>query len=710
MRTVPAVSTLLFIAILSPVFSQPPADLAQDFLLGGEKGLYRMSLRGEKAETGLVWTGGSIRSIVPAGEGWYFVTSKGIVFSPDLRSFENRSAGLPLKTLDIFEDGHFALSKEIVEIKSLAADPAQPGRLAACANNEIWYSETSGKTWISLGSPSAIPGIKAVSFGPWQGVSQHVVWASHSIKGVFAKDVNGKNGWAGVSSGLPKVFGGNGEEVSSFALVPSGTQQGLVSAAAPSWNLIAGLSFLGKVLQWDPARKSFVERWDDGRDFGSAESLAAAGSDAACAIADGSIQRFFLAPGGGKIQLSPDARLNAAAKAAAGALRSRHDDSAACMALIPGPGGAAQSGKPLPIALGELWMLADGKGESSWAQGSPEQTRAERLRLANGRNGLYLQTGFAINASSRASYFALIKSLGLNSLVVDMKDDYGRLRFVPSSPLVSGLSVLGETLDIESFVAEAKKQGIYLIARIVVFKDETLYKWKDGALAVRDAATGAPWRGIKADGQLIQEYWVDPYSTDVWRYNAEIAKEVTSRGFDEAQFDYIRFPTDGENLDSARFPRQEAGMNPDSALESFLRLARQSLAGPISVDIYGANGWYRSGTRTGQDVEMLSKYVDVICPMLYPSHFEQEFLAQAPAELRPYRLYKIGTLRNLAIARGRTLVRPYVQAFYLDVSYDKIHYGKSYVEEEVRGVREGANQGMTFWNNSGRYADLPSLR
>jgi hypothetical protein len=85
-------------------------------------------------------------------------------------------------------------------------------------------------------------------------------------------------------------------------------------------------------------------------------------------------------------------------------------------------------------------------------------------------------------------------------------------------------------------------------------------------------------------------------------------------------------------------------------------------------------------------------------------------MAQAPAELRPYRIYKLGTLRNLAIARGKVLVRPYVQAFYLDVSYDKAYYSPAYVEQEVRGVREGANQGMTFWNNSGRYADLPVLR
>ena len=150
-------------------------------------------------------------------------------------------------------------------------------------------------------------------------------------------------------------------------------------------------------------------------------------------------------------------------------------------------------------------------------------------------------------------------------------------------------------------------------------------------------------------------------------------------------------------------------MDKESALASFLRYARDNIAAPISIDIYGANGWYRSGVRTGQDVELLAKYVDVICPMLYPSHFEQGFLAQAPAEQRPYRIYKIGALRTAYIARKKVVVRPYVQAFFLNVSYDKAFYGPDYVKREVAGVRDSVNLGLTFWNNSGRYDDLPVL-
>lgn len=704
----------LLFAPMTIAFAQAGGDKSQEYLAGGSRGLYRVSMRQGKPDAALLWEGGSVRSIVPSSEGWYFLTSIGLVFSADLRDFENRSISLPVKLMNISENGAFSPKKMSVTIQSLAVDPAQPGRLALCTSDEVWYSDTSGRAWLSLGAPSLVQGMKAVAFGPWPGAAQHAVWVSHAIKGVFVRDVGGKNGWLGVSSGVPKIIGTNTEEVSSFALIASGSPTGIGSA--PAWSLYGGMSFLGKIIQWDPQKKAFIERFSDGKDFGTIESLVPAGQNAGFALSEGAIQRVSIEPGAGGLRLTPDIELTSAAVSIKAALLSTFGDAAACLALIPSPSRGNLAIKPPPVAIGELWLLPVSESAVSPGKGSGEGAKTEqneaakRRSLANNKASLYLQTGFVINPATRAKYFALMKTLGLDSLVVDMKDDYGRLRFSPRSPLLAASGGTGELLDIESFAAEAKTQGIYLIARIVVFKDEALYKWKNGALAVRDAATGLPWRGVKPDGQPIQEFWVDPYSTDVWRYNVEIAKEVTARGFDEVQFDYIRFPTDGENLSSARFPSSIAGMTPDSALESFLRFARQELALPISVDIYGANGWYRSGTRTGQAVEMLADYVDVICPMLYPSHFEQAFMAQAPAELRPYRIYKLGTLRNLAIARGRVLVRPYVQAFYLDVSYDKAYYSPAYVEQEVRGVREGANQGMTFWNNSGRYDDLPVLR
>jgi hypothetical protein len=148
-------------------------------------------------------------------------------------------------------------------------------------------------------------------------------------------------------------------------------------------------------------------------------------------------------------------------------------------------------------------------------------------------------------------------------------------------------------------------------------------------------------------------------------------------------------------------------MDMESAIHSFLHHVRSHVKAPISVDIYGANGWYRTGARTGQEVELLASYVDVICPMYYPSHFEQNFLAQNPAVLRPYRIYYEGTLRTRVISRNKVIVRPWAQAFYLNVSYDRKYYNLDYVRYQLEGVHAAGNGGLTYWNNSGRYDDIP---
>ncbi len=763
-----AVGQRVFIAIVALLFSLIPSfaqNSTRDVLAGAEDGLYRIAIGRSSGKVEQLWQGGSVTSIVPAREGWYFYGSGGLFFSPDLLSFENRSSGLPYKTILEFQDGQFSPVREIETIKSLAVDPAREGRLAICTNTGVWYSEDGGRQWKDIGTPSTIPGTKAVGFGPWPGSALHAVWIAHSIKGLFVKDPGNGQGWTSVSGGLPKAAGANGEEISSFALIPRTSAPSLSPLGQPpsvsgdAWTLYAALSFLGRLYEWNPDSRTFIEQWSDGSDFGNIESLGAAGSEGLMALVGSTPMRFYLNPkpdsamakhtgattSAGATVSNPvaapvsDGDLSAILIEAGGLLEAFCGEKPSCIILLPdlesafsspvrafgaagaavGTAEAAFGAGMVPISLSELWRFYEtlpslssgtaGLSASARARLQEAQAARERRSLADKRDGLYLQTGFVTNRASREKYFALIQEKGLDSLVVDMKDDYGRLRFTPQSAMLQELGVVGDRLDIEEFATQAREKGIYLIARIVVFKDESLYKAKNSRLAVRDAGTGAPWRGTRKDGQLMGEYWVDPYSAEVWRYNVEIAQEVLKRGFDEVQFDYIRFPTDGENLDQARYPAQKSGMSPDAALESFLRFARQSIDAPISVDIYGANGWYRSGTRTGQDVEMLATYADVVCPMFYPSHFEQNFMAQAPAELRPYRIYKIGSLRNLALSRGQMLVRPYVQAFYLDVSYDRSYYGPRYVELEIQGVREGANQGMTFWNNSGRYTDLPVL-
>jgi hypothetical protein len=670
---------------LVTVFAQAAPLQGPEYLVGGFKGLARVTLGSAGPETASLLSGTEVRALLPVRDGWFVLSSEGPLFSSDLVNFEPRAAGLPSKTLLVEDGSGFSPQETAVEIKALAIDPRQNGRMGALTSTEVFFSADWGKSWTSLGSPSPIPGYRSISFGPIPGQADLGMWVSHSIKGLFAREVAGQGNWTGYSAGIPQLPGASPEEAAGFALFPDG---------AGSWRFTLGLSFMGRIYEWDAARSAFSERYSDGKSFGYVEDLAPAGSSSLSALSDGSLCLFSLESRNGRWSALPDQAATADFKAAAAEAR-KSLANMNCAALIAPRGGASRG--YVPIVVNELWRLVPPLGNP-------------RMDKASGKRGLYLQASLVANPGTRKKYFDLVAKLGLNSVVIDLKDDDGNLRFTPNSPLLASQGTVGDPLDIESFAAEAKRRGIYLIARIVVFKDKALYSWNSGALAVRDGASGKAWQGLKNDGKPIEEYWVDPYSPEVWRYNAEIAREAIGRGFDEIQFDYIRFPTDGTNIASAVFPAKPASMNQDGALESFLRYARSSLDAPIGVDIYGSNGWYRTGSRTGQDVEILSKYIDVISPMLYPSHFAQGFLAQEPAELRPYRIYSLGTSRNLAIARGKAIIRPYVQAFYLNVSYDRLYYGLRYVREEVRGVRDGADQGMLFWNNSGRYDDVPSMK
>ncbi|WP_052297682.1 putative glycoside hydrolase [Leadbettera azotonutricia] len=634
-----------------------------------------------------------MRKIIPLGEsekaGWAMLSDQGILVSDDLRSWEPRNTGFPVKTLKLYTDGKKSFAPGIQEIKDLEVNPQNPEIMVAALKNGVYLTRNGGRNWASLGMPPYnTNGIKAVAAFSLAG--DLTVFCSHSVYGIYYinPDTRGAK-WTELNGGLEQLeTTGNPDEVADLAVVFPDFQS---TAGA---GLYASQTFRRRIYKLDWEAKRFDLIWSDNSEFGTVDSLSP-GKNTLRFVRDGGISELSFP--------APDRRTQTSRPP----LPKERKDLADFIKTIPknlelSPLCAViwENTRDAPvISLSELWLLDEGLAANPLAE------------EASGREGLYLPVNHAMENRTLKPYFDTLKNRSLDMVVIDMKDDYGRLRFTPRGKALEGWGRVFWPIDIDSLLKEMKARNIYTIARVVVFKDPEAARKAGGKYAVWDAKNNKPWEGYSnaadIEGSLYDERWVDPYSEEIWDYIALVAEELHDRGFDEIQFDYIRFPTDGLNLGDAQYRWRDPGMDMDAAILSFLQHVRSRVKAPISVDIYGANGWYRTGARTGQEVELLAPWVDVICPMYYPSHFEQDFLAQDPPEMRPYRIYYLGTLRTRRIARGKIIVRPWLQAFYLNVSYDRKYYDLDYVRRQTEGVRDAGTGGFTYWNNSGRYDDIP---
>ena len=338
----------------------------------------------------------------------------------------------------------------------------------------------------------------------------------------------------------------------------------------------------------------------------------------------------------------------------------------------------------------------------------PEKT--ERMARAADKYGIYVSSFWA-NGKRLQNHIAFLKAEGLNAMVVDFKDDNGYLTYDTSLEEPVKIGAVQKRFKLDDVVQAAHANGLYLIGRIVVFRDKQLYNSNNFAYAAWDRAAKAPWRYLKKtvdaetgeESTFQGEYWVDPYSEHVWDYNIAIAKELQARGIDEVQFDYIRFPSDGD-IGGITWRFRKPGMGKIEALESFLAKARENLSLPISTDVYGYAGWARISNWVAQNIEMYSRYVDVIQPMFYPSHFPRDFLGSMDYMPRARYIYEEGTRRAAYIVEGRSIIRPYVQAFRIggELSFAPAVYS-TYLQSQVQGTLAGAGSGFTLWNASNDY-------
>jgi hypothetical protein len=314
-----------------------------------------------------------------------------------------------------------------------------------------------------------------------------------------------------------------------------------------------------------------------------------------------------------------------------------------------------------------------------------------RSRVPAEIRGVHLTLGLASLPGKFESYLGLTGQ-GLNTIELDVKDENGYVGFVsPSTPALARKVGAARTYyDAAKVVAEAHRAGVYLIGRVVVFEDPTLTAGEPD-LAIQ-SKYGGIWKNRSGLG------WSNMYDRRVWKYNVDVAVAAARAGFDEIQFDYVRFPTDG-NVSAIVYPhrRAEARSATIDAFFSYAVKRLHPLRVRVSADVFGLSASRDLGI--GQAPARIGKVLDAIYPMVYPSHYNPGEFNLIEPEAFPYATV-VHSLRDFdRVTRGEKVrITPWLQDFTI-----KLTYGLEQVGEQIDAARTMHAHGFLLWNPSGIY-------
>lgn len=350
-------SSTRFIVLIIAMCAASGGASAQS-LIGAADGLYRLD---DQSRVSRVLPDVEVRKIIRLGDAFAFLTSRGVLFSRDLSSFEERNGGLPIKTIKTFTGGIKGFSREVQELKDIEVDPYDPSTLVTCTKDQVFLTRDAGISWQAIPSPAPQPGIKAVAV---TSRPELLIFVSHAIKGPFVR--NGTGSWREIGGDLGKSDpAGSADEISDI----------VVEAAADGPRIWAANSFLPRLYRYDIAKSSFSVVYKEASDFASFDSLAPQG-ESILYVTNGAVMRADISRG-----TSSTARAETAHVLKAAALVPSQIEAL----FVPGKEGAPA------LNLGELWL-------ASFKSDKPYRAAAD------GRHGLYLQTGFMTGTQSRAGY------------------------------------------------------------------------------------------------------------------------------------------------------------------------------------------------------------------------------------------------------------------------------------------------------------------
>jgi len=311
--------------------------------------------------------------------------------------------------------------------------------------------------------------------------------------------------------------------------------------------------------------------------------------------------------------------------------------------------------------------------------------------------GLYVNA-WAFGSRKLWQLVRLADETEINALVIDVKDDTGCLLYPSAVPTAQqiGANRCVRAKDARARLDTIAAHGIYAIARIVVAKDPRLAERKP-EWSVQERGTGGLWR------DRINIAWVDAYNDSVWIYAAQVAEEAVHMGFNEVQFDYVRFPDEPRaRMATAIFPAHRAGQTQREAVREHVALLMRRLKPlgvPVTFDIFGLTASATGDLGIGQVWEDFAGIADVILPMVYPSHYYRGAFGFAWPNGQPYRVVR--SALTDALQRSRPLpaaaeIRPFLQAFTLGRRLPR--YTAFEIREQIRAVEDLGITSWVLWN------------
>jgi len=360
---------------------------------------------------------------------------------------------------------------------------------------------------------------------------------------------------------------------------------------------------------------------------------------------------------------------------------------------------------------------------------------ATHIKTPEPVKAIYMTSWVAGTPGLRKKVIDIIDRTEINSIIIDIKDYTGRISFEVEDPFLKDIGSSENRIpDIKEFIKTLHKKNIYVIGRISVFQDSYLVK-KRPDLAVKRASDGSVWKDHKGIS------WLDAGSKEVWDYVIAIGQESYRIGFDELNFDYIRFPSDG-NMNDIYYPLSEEKILADEengkaiVIENFFRYLSKKLKKTtgvtLSADLFGMVTTNSDDLNIGQVLERALPYFDFIAPMVYPSHYPKTFLGLSNPAAYPYGVVKysmdfavkravefdnIGVATTTATATMATTkftketsksvkkLRPWLQDFDLGATYTA-----EMVRKQIQATYDSGLTSWMLWDAANTYTENALLK